>query len=64
MVMFFVRHSFGVYISKLIRFARVSSHVDDFNLAIGFRQQNFSDKGIDIIKFIRRFQNFIGGILT
>ena len=23
--------SYGVYISKLIRFARVSSHVDDFN---------------------------------
>ena len=23
--------SFGVYISQLIRFARVSSHVDDFN---------------------------------
>ena len=23
-----------------------------------------TDKGIDIIKFVRRFQNFIGGILT
>ena len=23
--------SYGVYISQLIRFARVSSHVDDFN---------------------------------
>ena len=31
MVMFLVRHSYGVYISQLIRFARVSSHVDDFN---------------------------------
>ena len=51
--------SYGVYISQLIRFARVSSHVDDFN-----RQQNFSDKDQDIIKFVRRFQNFIGGILT
>ena len=29
MVMFLVRH--GVYISQLIRFARVSSYVDDFN---------------------------------
>ena len=28
MVMFLV---YGVYISQLIRFARVSSHVDDFN---------------------------------
>ena len=33
-------------------------------LVIRFRQQNFSDKGIDIIKFVRRFQNFIGGMLT
>ena len=24
--------SYGVYISPLIRFARVSSHVDDFNI--------------------------------
>ena len=24
--------SYGVYISQLIRFARVSSHVDDFNI--------------------------------
>ena len=33
-------------------------------LVIKFRQQNFSDKDIDIINFVRRFQNFIGGILT
>ena len=33
-------------------------------LVISFRQQNFSYKDIDIIKFVRRFQNFIGGILT
>ena len=26
--------SYGVYISQLIRFARVFSHVDDFNMAI------------------------------
>ena len=26
--------------------------------------QNFSDKDIDIIKFVGRFQNFIDGILT
>ena len=26
--------SYGVYISPLIRFARVTSHVDDFNLVI------------------------------
>ena len=38
--------SYDVYISHIIRFARVSSH------------------DIDIINFVRRFQNFIGGILT
>ena len=56
--------SYGVYISQLIRLARVSSHVDDFNTRNKVWQQNFSDKDIDIIKFVRRFQNFIGGILT
>ena len=31
---------------------------------INFRQQNFSKKDIDIIiNFVRRFHNFIGGIL-
>ena len=33
-------------------------------LGVKFRQQNFSDKDIDIINFVRRFQTFIGGILT
>ena len=32
-------------------------------LVIKFRQQNFSDNDIDIINFVRRFQNFIGSIL-
>ena len=58
--------SYGVYISQLICFARVSSHVDDFNtcnrvltakrLKQGFRYHTTN--------FARRFQNFIGGILT
>ena len=58
--------SYGVYISQLIRFARVSSHVDDFNTrnkvltAKLLRQSNLSD----IINFVRRSLNFIGGILT
>ena len=56
--------SYGVYISQLIRFARVSSHVHDFNTRNKVLTANFSDKGIDIIKFVRRFQNFIGVILT
>ena len=33
-------------------------------LVIRFWQQNFSDKDIDIINFVRRSLNFIGGILT
>ena len=33
-------------------------------LVIRFSQQNFSDKDVDIINFVRRSQNFIGGILT
>ena len=55
---------YGVYISQLIRFARVSSHADDFNTRNKVLKQNFSDKDIDVIQFVRRFQNFIGGILT
>ena len=56
--------SCGVYISQLIRVARESSHVDDFNTRNKIKKQNFSDKAIEIINFLRRFQNFIGGILT
>ena len=60
--------SYGVCISQLIRFTRVSSHVDDFNTrnkvltAKLLRQEYRYHK--DIIKFVRRFQNLIGGILT
>ena len=56
--------SYGVYISQLIRFARVSSHIDDFNTRNKVLTENFSDKDIDIINFVRRFLNFIGGILA
>ena len=38
--------SYGVYISQLIRFARVSSHVNTRNKVL---IANFSDKDIDII---------------
>ena len=60
MGMFVVR----VYISQFIRYARVSSHVDDFNTRNKVLTASLSDKDIDIIKFVRRFRNFIGGILT
>ena len=56
--------SYGVYISQHIRYARVSSHVDDFNTCNKVLIAKFSDKDIDIINFVRRSQNFIGGILT
>ena len=55
--------SYGVYISQLIRFARMSSHVDDFNTRNKVLTTNFSIKDLDNIKFVRRFQNFICGIL-
>ena len=56
--------SYAVYISQLIRFARVSSHVDDFNNRNKVLTAKILKQGIDIINFVRRFQNFIGGILT
>ena len=45
-------------------FAREFSHVDDFNTRNKVWLQNFSNKDIDIINFVKRFQRFIGGILT
>ena len=54
--------SYGVTVSQLIQFARLSSHIDDFNTRN--KVLNFSDKGIGILKFVRRFQTFIGGIFT
>ena len=33
-------------------------------LVVKFWEQNLLDQDIDIINFVRRFQNFIGGIFT
>ena len=44
------RTSYGVYISQLIRFARASSNLNDFN---------FLGRAIVILNFVRRFRNFI-----
>ena len=55
--------SYGVYISQLIRFARVPSHVDDFNIRNKVLTVKLLREGY-IIKFLRRFHKFIGGILT
>ena len=51
--------SYGVYISQLIRFARASSYVADFNNRNKLLTQNFLNKAIGIIDFAKLFQNFI-----
>ena len=50
----------GIYISQRIRFARVSSHVDDLT---SFDSKTSQISVMDIINFVRCFLNFIGGIL-
>ena len=47
--------SYRVYISQLIRFAKASSIVADFNT----RNKLFLNKAIGIINFTKHFQNFI-----
>ena len=49
--------SYGVYISKFIRFARVCSNVDDFNNKNLFLTAKLLSKLIDIIKFENDFLN-------
>ena len=53
------RPSYGVYISQLIRFARASSHVTDFNNRNKFYMPNFLGKVIGIINSAKHFPNFI-----
>ena len=56
---------YSVYISHNL-FVLLEFPIMSMTLILGikFWQQNFSDKDLDIINFVRRFQNFIGGILT
>ena len=58
--------SYGVYISKLIHFARATSHIDDFNTHYKVLIAKLLKKDINIITFVRvrHFQNFVNGILT
>ena len=49
------RTSYGVYISQLIRFARASSNLNDFN----YRNKAVLGRAIVILNFVRRFRNFI-----
>ena len=56
--------SYGVYISQLIRFARVSSHVADFNARNKIYLPNFSNRAIGIINFERLSPNFIADTMN
>ena len=66
--------SYGIYISQLILFARVSSHVDDFNtrnkvltaifLKQGYRYNNNRNKDTDIINKDTDIINFCFGSLV
>ena len=59
------RPSYGVYISQLIRFARASSHVIDFNNRNNFLSVPKSlSKAIGIINSTKHFPNFIVGTLN
>ena len=49
----------GVYIFQLIDLLECLVMLMTLLLVIMFLQPNFSDKDIDIINFVRRFQNFI-----
>ena len=51
--------SYGVYISQLIRFARTSSYVTDFNTQNRLLTQKLLKKAIRIINFTKPFLNFI-----
>ena len=48
--------SYGVYISQFIRFARVSSHVIDFNTHNKVLTAKLLNKDIDIINVVRCFK--------
>ena len=56
--------SYGVYTSQLLRFARVSSHVDDFNTRNKVLTAKFLRQRYRYYKLPKAFSNFIGGILT
>ena len=56
--------SYGVYISQLIRFARVSSHVVDFNPRNKSLTANFSNRAIGIINFARLSPNFFADTMN
>ena len=50
--------SYGVYISQLIRFARVSSHVDDFNTRNKVLTAKLLRQGYRYHKLLKAFSKF------
>ena len=52
------RPSYGVYISQLIRFARVCSHVDDFNTRNLFLTAKLLKQGYRYHKLRKAFSKF------
>ena len=56
--------SYGVYISQLIRFARVPSHVVDFNARNKSLTAKLSNRAIGIINFERLSPNFIADTMN
>ena len=55
MVMFLVRHPMVFIFLNLFDFLECPVMLMTLILVIRFRQQNCSDKDIDIIKFVRRY---------
>ena len=64
MVILLVRHPMVFIFLSLFDVLECPVMLMTLILVIRFLQKNFSDKDIDIIKFVGHFQNFIGGILT
>ena len=56
--------SYGVFVSQLIRFARMSSHVDDFNSRIKVFIAKFLRQGYRYHKIRKALSKLLGGILT
>ena len=56
--------SYSVYISHLIRFDRVPSHVDDFTTRNKVLTAKLVTQGYRYHKLRNAFSKFIGGILT
>ena len=55
--------SYGFYISQLIRFARASSHVADFNTHNKLLTQKLLKQGYQYQNFAKHFLNFIDDTL-